>query len=400
MVTIYWKLAHTPKGGSETILTELYDPVVRVKTGDGKDSFSFKVNNVEGDFNNAFNPNDKMIISRQQNSDTGWANSDILLTGAVRTVPHEVNTSQDLLRVEGYNYSETVMGALVFVEGAGKTLDVFLEDAVNSVASYNVDFGVTWNPNNPAVKYTDGTSFPIINERVFNKPLSYILEKYSTKETTEDGRYYWFVNKDNELTWDKRSNDSGSRTFDQSTDDFQSIKIKKDIKDVKNFVIIKGGLDPKGNPMQNRYADYTSISKHGFRYYIFVSENASGKTNLSADLTKAEVDDMEDATYPFVPTWDPTVTATDYDDYVTEFRSYFKGEFKTEGKKYIDLRKNGKLKVTITFQAGDKPWGLADLVSCNIPSLSSSQSKLLRVEEIQYSTTTDTFTLIEDEGSI
>lgn len=405
MVTVYWKVGHTPISstntyGTETTLTELYDPVVRVKAGDGKDSFSFKVNNIDSEYDTYFNPNDKIIISRQQNSDTGWASSDIIMTGAVRTVPYEVNPSRELLRIEGYNYSETVMNALVFVEGAGKTLDVFLQDAINSVAVYNTNFQVTWKSSNPSVKYTDGSAFPTITEKVFNRPLSYVLEKYSTPEATKDGRYYWFVNKDNELVWDKRRSDTSSRAFASATDDYQMLKVGKDINDVKNFVIIKGGVDPKGKPIQNRYADYSSIAKHGFRYYIFTSENKTATTALAQDLSDNGVQNMEDASYPLTPSWDTTQTATSYSDYVDKYRAYFKNLLSDDGKKFVDLRKNGKLKLTITFQAGDKTWGLGDMVACTVPLLGTSTTKNLRVEEIEYTTSTDTFVLIEDEGTI
>ena len=404
MVTVYWKFTRSPYSnnswGSDTNLTELYDPVVTVKAGDGKDSFSFKVDNINGDYDTYFNPNDKIVVSRQQNSDTGWSNNDVLLTGAIRNVPEESDSSKDFLRIEGYNFSESVMNALVFVDGAGKPLNEFLQDALNSVRVYNTNFGVTWSSSNPSVKYVDGGAFPAVNERVFNKPLSYIFEKYSTKESTGDGRYYWFVNKDNELVWDKRLDDTNGRTFNEATDSHKAIKVSKDINDVKNFVIIKGGLDPKNNPMQDRYADYSSIAKHGFRYYIFAYENKTGLSDLDVDQLNKGVDDMADASYPLTPTWDSSVTATSYDNYVDEYRAYFKNKLREEGKKFVDLRKNGKLKVSITFQAGDKTWGLGDVVAVNIPSLSSNQSKLLRVEEIQYSTTTDTFTLIEDEGTI
>lgn len=403
MVAIYWKVVRAAFAnnvwGTDTTLTELYDPIIRVKSGDGKDSFNFKVNNTQSDYDDYFNPNDRIIISRQQNSDTGWADSDILITGAIRNVPQNINSSQDLLRIEGYNFSETIMNALVFVDGNGETLDVFLERALNSVRVYNDNFKVTWNPNNPTAKYSGG-SFPVVTERFFNRPLSYILEKYVTKEATGDGRYYWFVNKDNELTWDKQLDDTNGRSFDQGVDEHQAIKISKDINDVKNFVIIKGGLDPKGNPVQDRYADYSSIAKHGFRYYIFTFEAKTGQSDLDVDQKANSVESMEDATYPLTPTWDSTVTATSFNDYVDKYRVYFKAFLRGEGKKYVDLRSSGKLKVDVTFQAGDKNWGLGDVVPVNIPSLSDNTGKLLRVDEIQYSTTTDTYTLIEDEGTI
>ena len=65
----------------------------------------------------------------------------------------------------------------------------------------------------------------------------------------------------------------------------------------------------------------------------------------------------------------------------------------------MESRANGKLKVDITFQAEEKSWSLGQVISVNIASM-GAVNKSMRVEEIQYSTTTDTFTLVEDIGTI
>lgn len=405
MVTVNWKITRAPFAnntwGAEETLTELYDPTVRVMSGDGKDSFSFKVNNINGDYDNYFNPNDRIVVSRQQNSTIGFSDSDVIITGAIRSVPQEINSSHDLLRIEGYNYSETVMNSLVFVGGGvGKPIDVFLKDAINSARLQNSNFGVVWKDTNPTTK-SDGNSFPVTTEKIFNRPLSYILEKYSVDARTEDGRYYWFVNKDNELVWDRRGDDTNGRSFNQDVDEFQSIKITKDVSEIKNYVIVKGGYAPDGSPIQKYVPDYPSIAKNGFRYYILTEETKTAESIASKDARDNGLDVLTPSDFAggIDVEWH-TGTYYVYSDYITDFKNYMKNVvLENVGRDFLSLRTNGKLKVDVTFQAGDKSWGLADQVSVTIPSLSSG-SKLMRVEEIQYSTTTDTFTLVEDIGTL
>lgn len=340
MTTVEWKFLHTASDlVTTTDLTEFYDPSFRTKMGDGKDSFEFKVNNIAGDFNLFFNPNDKIIVSRKSGSVVGWSDSNIIMNAAIRTVPQEIGPTKDLLRVSGFNYSESVGGVLIFNDGgtSGTNVSQFLHFCVNTASERNKEFPITWHPDNPTLKQDNVTSFPSITDKVFNKTLNYALEKYSTNEYTEDGNYYYYVDKDNYLVWGPRDGNI-SNSFDESTDIHKSIKISKDIKDVKNYIIVKGGYDSNRNSIQAYVPDYASIAKNGFKYYIFTDETRKAEDNLNADLNTAGVDKMEDANFgTFNASWGTGDSFSDYANYVSEFRAYHKNLLKKLGLSYISL---------------------------------------------------------------
>lgn len=404
MVTVYWKLDHQPFNngnyGTTNTLTNYRDVIINTAAGDSKDSFDFKLDNFQGEFNQTFNAKDKITIYRQIDSDTGWSSDDVLMNGVVRDTPETEKYNQSLVQVKGYNYSETVTNALVFIDTTNGNYDIpqLIQYAITSVQNFNTNFGVTWHPDNPSVK-TNGSVFPTIRERIFYKPLSYLIEKYSGLDFTEDVNYYWYVDTQNRLVWRPRQ-DSVSAVFDADTDEHLSLKVSKDTKDIKNFIIVKAGLDPRGNPIQERYGDYNSIAKNGFKYHFLVDENKTAQSILDADRSDAGVTDMSSASYPFTPKWSGGTSYANFSDYVDAFRVYVKAYAKQLGKTFAEQRAYGELKVDLVFIPGTKTWSIGDVIACDIPQVSASESKLLRVESAQYTGTTDTFTLVEDQGSL
>lgn len=408
MVTVYWKLDHKPfvQGGANegyptTNTLEYYrDVVISTATGDSKDSFKLKMDYRDDGSIPDFLPKDKLVIYRQVDSNVGWSTEDILMNGTVRTVPSQENHQKDELSIEGYNHSETVMGSLIFIDATNGLYNVpeFIEACLLNATQYNKSFKVTWHPDNPTTK-SDGEAFPDVNEYAYYKPLSYILEKYSGRDYTDDTNYYWYVDQDNFLVWRPRGQ-AVSFEFDETTDEHLMLKVTKDTNDIKNFVIVKAGLDPNNKPIQALAPDFNSIAKNGFKYHFLVDENKTARSTYDADLSRFEVDSMEDATYPLTPIWSEGTSYANYDDYVAGFRNYIKLKAKELGTEYIDLRSNGKAKVDLEFIAGTKNWRIGDLISCNIPKLSNSNSKPMRVENAQYTTAVDTFTLVEDFGTL
>jgi len=381
------------------VLTTYRDVKIATAIGDSKDSFDFKVDNFEGDFDLTFNPNDKLIIYRQIDSDTGWSADDILMTGVIRDVPEMSAFNKEIVSVKGYNFSESVTRALVFVDGTTGAYDVpeFLQACLDSVTNFNTNFAVTWDSvNNPTVK-TNDDPFPTVNEYAFYRPLSYLLDKFSGSYYTEDVNYYWLVDKDNKLVW-KPKDSNPAYVFDEDNDNHIDLKVSRDNKDVKNYIIVKGGLDPENNPIQDYYGDYNSIAKNGFKYHFLVDETKMAKSLLDMDQSDAGVTSMEDATYPFTPRW-ASGSYANFDAYVADFRVLIKAYSKQMGQSYAEQVANGKVKVTIGFNAGEKDWVIGNLISCSISKISASETKLLRVESAQYTGSKDTYTLIEDKGS-
>jgi hypothetical protein len=406
MAYVNWKLernAFSNNAWSPTteLLDEYYDVLLDVKAGDGRDSFNFKVTNFNSEYDNYFQPNDKITISRVVNSTTVSTN-DVKMVGTIINVPDDNTGTQSLIRVEGYNFSEAIMSSLVFIDLVDKTPPQAIQEALNNVALNNPNFSVTWHPDNLTVNSTGG-SFPTFTKRYFYVPLKKIVEEVSSAQFTADGTYNWWVDSQNRFVW--KSNALGSTyDFDVATDEHTKIKTGKDTKDVKNFIILKGGRDPAGKPIQTVYQDYTSSNKHGLKFMVAVSNTTVAENLNEQDIPDKNAPSRFPTAYPFTTSWRRiatglTVTVTNDTEYVQAIRAEVRARLTLEAKEIAELRKYGKLKVDVEFQAGVKTWLLGDKINATIPSLQSTV-KQLRVKEIQYSTTMDTFSLEEDVGSL
>jgi len=427
MSYVKWKIENTPFSAgtwdtdNTTEIASFYDPNIRINTGDGKDSFMFKVINNSLIDDTTFTVNNKITIYRTSNTDT-ITTDDILMMGAIRDIPINDTGSQDIYNLKGYNFSETVMDAITFVDLENDTIPEGFQRALNQVGGANNNFRVTWSNTNPTGK-TDGNPFPVIGERFFYKPLKTIIEKYSTNDRTEDGNYFWYINNNNELVWFQQDSTT-LHTFDSSIDAHKTIKISKDVKGIRNYVIMRGGTDPAGNQIMDKRVDWASVGKNGMKYYMLVSENNNAK-----ELTRLDIGggDTNTSSYPaitasaFTTVWLATVTATvgsgtnmtagypvtinqgsesaNKEDYTAVIRREVKSRLQKEAKTFLDLHKYGKLKTDIEFTAGSKTWGLGDRVTVTIPKLSQID-KLMRVVDIQYTDDIDTYSLEEDEGSL
>lgn len=401
MTFVTWQVDVYPYNGSTwavspVTLTHFQDPMVRVALGDTKDSFSFKLTNFNDERLDDLAVNDRVIVYRAVNSLT-VTTSNILMVGTVGRVIPEEDGRQDLVRVEGNNFSETIMSAIAFSDSQALKVDDSIQDMLASVSLFAPQFGVTWHPGNPDTK-TNGDPFPVVGEKFYNKPIRQSLEKLSTQVATGDTvPYYWYVNLDNQLVWRARDS-SGSVDFNYATDQYREAKATKDLAGIKNFVIIKGGVDPKGVAISTKYYDAASINKHRARYTILVDQNKYALNMHLDDCRKAGVQSMVEYTFgTFVPTW----TSTSYSSLATynnAFREFVKERLKELGREAVENTRFGKLNFVLERAPGTG-WVLGQLVSCVHPYLGTAP-KVLRVKDIQYSTTGDNFTLEEDLGTI
>lgn len=434
MSYVSWKIEHTPfvnnmyDSGSTSEITDFYDPILSVSLGEGRDTFSFKVNNDNGEYDNMFNQSDKFTFYRVVNSSSSTAtSSDVLMVGGLRDDSENIEMKDDVIKLDGYNYSETVMGALVFVDIANLTPPQAIEFALDNAAEKNSNFGVSWSStNNTAIS---SLTFPTIaDERFFNKPLKSLIEKYSQDTETNNGVFYWYVNNENQLIWRQKTS-AIAHTFDTSTDDYESYRHKKDTKKVKNFIIIKGGLDPAGRQITTRYINWSSVAKHGNKFHFIISETNAAKNLVDLDIVKSYGTDNTSETYPiefatasaFTTAWKSkyTYTTSQYNisvnkDYVTIdkgsesankkayaelIRTETKLRLEEEGERFAFHNAFGKLQVDLTFKAGTKSWSLGENILATIPKISDIP-KTMRVTEIQYTSSSDTFSLEEDEGTL
>lgn len=426
-----WKIEKVPftgtsfsTGDTETV-TEYFDPILSVNLGDGKDSFSFKMPNGRGQYNNYFGNADKINIYRVVNNLTVPTTTEPKMVGIVRDIPNEYTGRKRQLKIKGYNFSESLMEALVFVDGTTKTPPEVLEEAINSIRSFNDNFSVTWKNSNPTSKLGGG-AFPVVGKRYFYVPMKKVLEELSTSAYTDDGQYYWYVNESNEIVW-KKGQDYTTGTFSETTDKFLSLKVGRDTKDVKNYLIVKGGTTPSGRIIQTYVPDYSSIAKNGFKFYIIVDENKYASEKNEQDIAKSYGNQGSPDRYPnlstsFITTWRyfgkartlTNGTALINNSQVT-INTGNEGQNKVDyneaiywaayeslvqrAKSILETTSKGRIEVEIAKRPWQTEWGLGQVIACTLLEFGSVQ-KEFRVQEIQYSTNIDTYTLKEDIGTL
>lgn len=387
-----WKFVHKDSTGVETELSEAFEPTVTKSLGDGRDTFQIKLNNIHGKYDNYFNPSDNLLVYRDVNVSTA---SSLVMNAIVQDSPQAIDHSKDLIRVKGADYSDTVMGALVFLDATNLRVDEAITQVINSIRTINPNFPITEASGNPSVM-SDGSDFPVVGRKYYYKTAVDVIDELLSAEFTGDGLYYWYVNKNNEFVWARRGS-TVATSFNADQDEYYSLDISKDTKGVKNYIIIKGGTDPKGNPIQTRYFDTASMNKHGAKYDIITDRTTYAQEILGEDRNKAGVDSMEDASFPFTPSWTSSSYDT-YNAYVEALRAHVKKYLKEKARSYVERRKYGKLKLELLFPVG-KQWTLGSLIKCTVPSLSSSP-KQLRVERVRLDESSEKYTLVEDIGTL
>lgn len=422
MSYVTWRIDRIPfvngnwDENDKVTLTNFQDVMLMSALGDKKDNFKFVVTNTNNEFDNYFQPEDKIYIYRAVDTDIINESTDLLMIGVISNPKKKDSYNVNSFTVEGFNYSEIVSRAIVFVDGTNRSIPTVLEEAVIN-AGNTTNFQVVWKSTNPTLT-TSGTPFPNVNERFFHKPLMNLLEKYSRRQATGDGTYYWYINANNELVWEPQSS-ATTYTFNSTTNAYKDLKFDKDIKGIINFVIIKGGLDPEGKPIQIPVRDQASVNKHGSKYKFIVSETNQAQSINNADVIKSNNGDTNvtsryPASYPFTTTWTSSITKTvegvnmtkgsqvtvnSDKEYVGVVREHIINLLEEEGRAYIDMTKYGKLKVDLTFTPNQVVWGLGDNIDCTIPSISST-AKVMRVVEIQRTTNEDIYSLEEDIGTL
>lgn len=259
-------------------LTSCYDVQVNRNLEGSKDKFSFKVDNVRNAKNRVVEPLDLVNIHYLINGESP-SSSNLILNGLVKNITVD-SSNKRVLRVEGTSFSFTMTQALSFFNPGPTTYNVmeYLEKCLKSVQNRNEGFEVEWDDNNPTLK-SDGTSFPVFTEdtnrvRDYNKSMAKILNTYLINDYTGDGDYFWYVNNDKKLVIRKRFTDDVVLNL-SSGEDFEVVRFKTNGDDVKNYVVVKCGVDLNNNPINAVYDDVVSRAKHGFKYHVLVDVNIS-----------------------------------------------------------------------------------------------------------------------------
>lgn len=429
MVYVRWKLEHTPftgtgyDTGNTTEITSFFDPILETNLGSGRDMFKFKVQNNRGTYNNFFKVKDKITVYRKVNSGT-FTSDDIVMVAAVEKVPYKNNGTVNVMNVDCYNYSEAIMSAIVFVDAQALSASAAIQQGLANVSNLAPNFSVTWD------NVGNGTTTQVVGKRYFYKTLLSMIEELSEDKYTGDGRYFWYVNNDNEFIW-KKDTAYGEGSFNSGTTPYREMGTKIDTSKVINYIITKGGILPDGRQVQDYVPDFASIASKGYKYHI-----ETGESNTVQELVKSDqdsdgvetTDGYPDLVTSFTTDWTWTGTTVTIDTVVCTqdskvtinlgsetankraYNNILRAQVITlirkKARDILEVRSKGKFILELETLPGQETWGLGDRISCVVPEIfynsttNSTATKLLRIQEYQLTTDGEIFELEEDTGSV
>ena len=415
--------------GSATEMTDYSSVEVKTALGSKKDYFSFRIK-TNNTLANTIRVRDKIKIYRKVNDTGSFSDSDLLLAGVVTALPIEVTANSQYIRVEGMNLGEVLASTIAFVSDYDeRTPFQIIQQALNNANIINGNFKIGWNSGNNTylTKKKDGvTDMPKYFELEFNKPLVDIIDKYIQEKYTQDGDYYWFINNSDEIVIRPRQS-SNITSFLSGTSSNYGYKISVDSKDVKNFAVIKCGRNAYDDPIQTKYPDYASISKHGTKY-LFITDTY----NIARDLMNGDKLNYPDSftnednfpdSYPFTTYWkvsndigqsngttinpsNPTmttgsaVTVTTNKEYNTAITKEAERRGLQFGRSVIAERSSGKKMLELHYPlTAHKLIGDTIKVTISYGGVFDSQEEL-RIEEAWYKNNENIYYLVQDVGSI
>jgi hypothetical protein len=348
------------------VMTSFYDVQVTQSIEENKDSFSFKVNNNRNAFNREFKPMDQINVYYSINGAPA-SEDNLIIVGLVKKISLENSGSRKAFRVEGVGFSDVMTQALSFYNPGTETQNVmqYLKSCLETISLRNGNFNVTWNAQNPTIKSDNITSFPVFTQdsarvRDYNKSMSKILNMYLIDKFTGDGSYFWYVNNARELVIRKRYTTSVDLTVN-SPRDFESVKTRINGDDVKNYVIVKCGLDLNNNPISAYFDDVVSRAKHGFRYHMLVDMNISKNIKLA----------------------NPGISNSDLIDRVKdEGRAWAEDFVKIHAKGFLVVQGQMKPRLDISV-ANNVQVNITSYADFNVVT-GNIRNKLMRVQSIQY----------------
>ena len=429
MVYVRWKLEHTPftgtgyDTGNTTEITSFFSPILESNLGSGRDMFKFKVQNNRGIYNNFFKVKDKITVYRKVNS-SSFTSDDIVMVAAVEKVPYKNTGTTNVMNVDCYNYSEAIMSAIVFVDAQTLSASAAIKQGLENVTNLAPNFSVTWD------NAGNGTTTQVVGKRYFYKTLLSMIEELSEDKYTGDGRYFWYVNNDNEFIW-KKDTAYGQGSFNSGTTPYREMGTNIDTSKVINYIITKGGILTNGKQVQDYVPDFASIASKGYKYHIETSEantvNELVKSDLDSDNAET-TDGYPDLTSSFTTSWIWTgVTVTidtvvctqnanvtinrgseslNKEAYNNILRAQVITLIRKKARDILEVRSKGKFILELETLPGQEQWALGDRISCVVPEIfynsttNSTSTKLLRIQEYQLTTDSEIFELEEDTGSV
>ena len=403
MATIYSKLElykrlEDGQGSWETTgqdITQFFNKIIKRASGSKKDTFKFSLMNSYNKYYTAgatIEKGDRIKI--YQNSSNTFTDTELLIDGVVTAIKNQNDTSK-MLTIEGKSRTEQFLEGLTFISNDTLlTPAEILENALNFHNNNNENFQVTWSNTNPSAK-SDSTAFPTYYVEDFYKPMVQLFEKYSSNEYTKDGQYFYYINDDNEVIWNKKLTSSSSTLTESQC---ESVAINDNSDFVLNSIVINCGLSPGGKRVRTYYFDYDSRAQNGAKWKYLTSTNRIVNDLLQAERNKNPSSFDNDNSvfpnsYPYTARWGSSASSdSTWDDIVTEEA---KRKGLEEGKAYAQGVNQSRLNVTARMPF-NKDYEIMEVITCTFPS-HNVNGKLLRVTDIQYTDYNTIYTLLEDE---
>lgn len=353
---------------SGIVVTYAYDIKANQSLGEMNDTWSFKISNVRNIYSDYFTPMDRVEIYELING-ASIASSNMIMNGLLKTVTEDITENGKTLRIEGKSFGEMATNAIVFFNTpVSHSLNVFqfIEGCLESIKLFDSKFGIT-GINYPTLK-TSGGAFPILRGgqqiKEFNKSFAYIMKTYLIPDNTGDGLYYWYVDNNKILQIKPRLGTLIKTTWSEGVD-FKTARFRRNTEDIKNFIVVKCGLDKNNDPITTRYDDAASRAKYGFKYYMIVDMSISSKVIAA------------------YPSWTND-----------QVRTEAIAQGKEAGRTFANAHNKGLIELSVTM-APTVSYQVGDLIRINAPSYNLSNYSM-RIKSIDWDIEGTDITLVEE----
>jgi len=373
------------------------------------DTFMFKVVNINrrystnsGD-NFTFDVDDKIKIYVKTGT-TDFTDDDLLITGIIGEVKHELNESTREILVRGTNLLERLLSC-------PKT------STAGNVPAYQhiINLLGQYDDENPKKRFFQSTTTEgriaeweniLLNDGSTNddtslrnnttniqysyseyKPIIEHIEQLSKKEINKDGDFIFYLDKNWKFHWNLKTT-TPEKTLIEG-EDFRRIVAKKSIWEVVTAIIVDCGKDPDGWRILAVGYHEKNAAEYGLRWSparesLDISSGLLNKCRESSGWTAGTESNYPSASdYPFTMPWKASHThkiggffgreVTVGDDVIvendSEFRSEIRAEARFQGKQWIQsfLENAGKARWKIDITTTGSHW--SDPNGLNKPSI-------------------------------
>lgn len=398
-----YKRAGDKDGGWEstyTTLTNTFNKLINIGLGTVKDTARFDILNSNNKYfvnNKTFETGDKVEFYYKLNSST-IVSSDLMFIGVINEVKEEIGQT-NILHIGSKSLTEQMLeGVSIVTTTSNLTPPEILSYSLNFHNQNNNNFELTWKSTNTSTK-EDGSAFPTYEVAEYYKSMNQLFEQYSGNNYTKDGNYYWYINNNNEVVWEKKKNEPIYNIGETET---QSISISNNSDSVINSVIIYCGNFPGRQGIRSYYFDFPSRSQYGAKWKWLTAKNDTcqnlitkeKETNPSSFDSQSTSPYPKSASYPYTTSFGVSC-ATD-----AEFAKAIENRAISKAKEYAkdycqhlnyDLI-NARVTLPLTLN-----YTIGAVCTCDFPYYGVNNTNL-RIKSIQYGDYTTTLDLTEDEA--